>query len=35
MTLKLRFNFTEFVNDINILTYNEFTERNCEILKKA
>ena len=33
--IKLRFNVTDFVNDINILTYNEFTERNCEMLKKA
>ena len=24
----------KFVDDINILTYNEFTERNCEISKK-
>ena len=32
--VKLRFNVTEFVNDINILTYSESTERNCEMLKK-
>ena len=32
--VKLRFNFIEFVDDINILTYNKFTKRNCEILKK-
>ena len=33
--IKLRLNATNFVNDINILTYNEFTEQNCEMLKKA
>ena len=33
--VKLRFNVTDFVNDINILTYNEFIKRNCEMLKKA
>ena len=33
--VRLRFNVTEFVNDINILTYNESTERNCEMLKKT
>ena len=33
--VKLRFNITEFVNDINILIYNELTKRNCEMLKKA
>ena len=33
--VKLRLNITEFVNDINILTYNESTEQNCEILKKT
>ena len=32
--VKLHFNVIEFVNDINILTYNESTERNCEMLKK-
>ena len=32
--VKLRFNIIEFVNNINILTYNELTEQNCEILKK-
>ena len=32
--VKLRFNVIEFVNDINILTYNESTKRNCEMLKK-
>ena len=33
--VKLRFNVTDFVNDINILTYNEFIKRNCDVLKKA
>ena len=33
--VKLRFNIIEFVNDINILTYNKSTKRNCEILKKT
>ena len=33
--VKLCFNVTEFVNDINLLTYNESTEWNCEMLKKT
>ena len=33
--IKLCFNVIEFVNDINILTYNESTKRNCEMLKKT
>ena len=33
--VKLCLNVTEFVNDINILMYNESTERNCEMLKKT
>ena len=33
--IKLRFSVTDFVNDINILTYNEFTKRNCDVLKKT
>ena len=32
--LRLYFNVIKFVNGINILTYNESTEQNCEILKK-
>ena len=32
--IKLRFSIIEFVNDINILTYDESTKRNCEILQK-
>ena len=33
--VKLRLSVTNFVNDINILTYNEFIKRNCDVLKKA
>ena len=33
--IKLRFNVIKFVNDINILMYNELTERNYEMLKKT
>ena len=33
--VKLRLNIIKFVNDINILTYNESTKRNCEMLKKT
>ena len=33
--VRLRFSVIEFVNDINILTYNESTERNCEMLEKT
>ena len=33
--VKLHFSVTGFVNDINILTYNEFIKRNCDVLKKA
>ena len=33
--VKLRLNVTEFVNDINILTYNESIKRNCKMLKKT
>ena len=32
--IKLRTSFTDFVNDINILTYKEFTKRNCRVLSK-
>ena len=32
--VKLRFNVTSFVNDINILIYNKFIKRNCDVLKK-
>ena len=33
--VRLRFSVIKFVNDINILTYNKSTKRNCEILKKT
>ena len=33
--VRLYFNVIEFVNDINILTYNESTKRNCEMLRKT
>ena len=33
--VKLRLNVINFVNDINILTYSEFTKRNCDVLKKT
>ena len=33
--VKLRFSVIEFVNNINILTYDESTKRNCEILKET
>ena len=32
--IKLRTSFTDFVNDINILTYKEFIKRNCKVLNK-
>ena len=32
--VRLRISVTEFVNDINILTYSESTKRNCQILKQ-
>ena len=32
--IKLRTSIIDFVNDVNILTYNDFTKRNCEKLKK-
>ena len=32
--VKLRLNVIEFVNNVNILTYNESTKQNCEMLKK-
>ncbi len=32
--IKLRTNFTDFVNDINILTYKEFMKRNCKVLNE-
>ena len=32
--IKWRTNFTNFMNDINILTYEEFTKCNCRVLSK-
>ncbi len=32
--IKLKTNFTNFVNDVNILTYKEFIKRNCRVLSK-
>ncbi len=32
--IKLRINFTDFVNDVNILTYEEFIKRNCRVLNE-
>ncbi len=32
--IKLKINFTDFVNDVNILTYKEFMKRNCRILSE-
>ncbi len=32
--IKLRISFTDFVNDINILTYEKFMKRNCRVLSK-
>ena len=33
--VRLRLNVIQFVNNINILTYNESTEQNCEMLEKT
>ncbi len=32
--IKLRINFTDFLNDINILTYEKFIKCNCKVLSK-
>ncbi len=32
--IKLRTNFTDFINDINILIYEKFIKRNCRVLSK-
>jgi len=32
--IKLRINFINFVNDINILIYEKFTKHNCKVLSK-
>ncbi len=32
--IKLRTNFTNFMNDVNILTYEEFIKRNCRVFNE-
>jgi len=32
--IKLKTNFIDFMNDINILIYKEFIKRNCKVLSK-
>jgi len=32
--IKLRINFTDFVNDVNILIYKEFMKHNCKVLSE-
>jgi len=32
--IKLRTSFTDFVNDVNILIYEEFMKRNCKVLSE-
>jgi len=32
--IKLRISFTDFVNDVNILTYEKFMKHNCKVLSK-
>ncbi len=32
--IKLKTNFTDFVNDVNILIYKEFIKRNCRVLSE-
>jgi len=32
--IKLRTNFTDFVNNVNILTYKEFMKCNCKVLSE-
>jgi len=32
--IKLKTNFTNFMNDVNILTYKEFIKRNCKVLNE-
>jgi hypothetical protein len=33
--IKLKINFIEFVDNINILIYKKLTQRNCKILDKV
>jgi len=32
--IRLRINFTDFINDVNILTYEKFMKCNCKVLSK-
>ncbi len=32
--IRLRTNFTDFINDVNILTYKKFIKRNCKVFSK-
>ncbi len=32
--IKLKTNFTNFMNDVNILTYEEFIKRNCRVFNE-
>ncbi len=32
--IRLRTSFTDFINDVNILTYKEFMKRNCKVLSE-
>jgi len=32
--IRLKTSFTDFVNDINILTYEKFMKRNCKVLSE-
>ena len=32
--IRLRISFTDFINDVNILTYEEFMKRNCRVLSE-
>ncbi len=32
--IKLKTNFINFVNDVNILTYKEFIKRNCKVFSE-
>jgi len=32
--IRLRISFTDFINNVNILTYKKFMKRNCKVLSK-
>ncbi len=32
--IRLKINFTDFINDVNILIYEEFMKRNCRVLSE-